>query len=538
VISSTLPSEDAAIISLNMGISGVLDFPNQRLAIDASLFDSRVVMFTLRGDMALRTTWGSNPRFLLSVGGFNPRYDPPSSFPDLERVTATLGEQGGNPRLELTGYFAVTSNTLQAGAKLYAIAEAGPAKVEGHLAFDALIQYNPFKFVVDISASLSVTVYGKGLSLTLDGTLKGPAPFHVNGTITIDLFLLSISANVNVTIGESRSQGDLPSARVLPELTAALRKEENWTTKRPATGIEWASFREIEAPEGSLLAHPLAKIGVRQTVVPLQFRIERFGQATPSGYTRFEITGVSAGSVDLSFEGEVSEQFSPSQYLEMTKDEKLDSEAFRAYPAGREVTHDEVYYGDEKDDNSKTTTFGYECSVIDRSKSQYGTPLSEMGRFASRNEKVITGLVPGQATALTEVGAVANSRTQKIGSKRYGLTDEQRDAMHEAASGAVTASPETDADAGGAVADGGDEREVVRGGATPDVGGLAQSVSVSEPEYTVVDATDMRPVDIPELEEGLSRAEAQRLRRRHEPEFDTELRVVPTRRARQREGDR
>jgi hypothetical protein len=533
VISAHLPDENAPIIELNMGVSGVLDPPNKRLAIDASLFDSRVVLFTLKGDMAMRTTWGSNPRFLLSVGGFHPRYQPPGSFPDLNRVTATLGKPGGNPRLEFTGYFAVTSNTLQAGAKLYAVAEAGPARVEGHLAFDALIQYNPFKFVVDISASISVTVYGKGLSLTLNGTLKGPAPFHVKGTVTINIFLLSVSANVNVTLGESRSQGELPSARVLPELVEALEREDNWTTKRPADGIEWATYREREGGGPELLAHPFAEIGVRQTVVPLAFRIERFGKAVPSGYMKFTITGASTGEMDLSFEGTTAEQFSPSEYLELSKDEKLDSEPFRSLEAGRKVRTDEIYYGDG---DSRTTRFEYECSVIDRAKDNYGRDLSELGRFGAENRRAISGMVPGQVTALADVGAVANAPARNRGAERFRLSDDELEAAHAVAAGQPVTVPGTDTDeSDDAAADGGDERRVVRGGETPDVGGLAQAVTVSEPDYTVVRAEDMRPADLPDVDTEMTKTAAQRVVSNDE---SCDLRVVPTRRARTKEGYR
>ena len=50
---------------------------SKELTFDASLFDSRLLTFTLTGDMAVRLYWGDNANFLLTVGGFHPAYTPP-----------------------------------------------------------------------------------------------------------------------------------------------------------------------------------------------------------------------------------------------------------------------------------------------------------------------------------------------------------------------------------------------------------------------------------------------------------------------------
>ena len=538
IMSSYLPSKDFTILKLNMGVSGLLDIPNGRIAIDASIFDSRIAMFTLKGDMALRANWGDNPRFLLSVGGFHPKFTPPGDFPDLNRVTATLGNSGGNPRIELTGYFAVTSNTLQGGAELYAVAEAGPAKVSGHLGFDALIQYNPFKFVVSISASVSVTVYGHGLSLSLNGKLKGPAPFRVSGDLSIDVLFFSITVHVNLTVGEARSQGELPTAKILPELESELSNPRNWETKRPASGIRWATLRETD-DDAQLMTHPFGRIGFRQTVVPLQYPVERFGNARPAKYTKFTIPGVSAPGANLSFGETNTEQFAPSQFTKMSKDEKLDSPAFESYPAGKRISHEGIYLGypdgdaTTRSDNHRTTTFGYECSVIDETKNNYGKPLSKFMSFDGKS--AISRLQEGRGVELAAVGAVAHGPVRNLGQSRHEESEESKAAIHALAAGEETESRPASSAEDGAAADGGTEREVVRGGSSPDVGGLAQSVSMSERTYTLVHAEDMRRVVDAEVEPEMSKSRAMQARRRYDGAG--EVRVVPTGRARDPEGE-
>src|SRR4029453_2466143 len=102
-------------------------------------------------------------------------------------ITVNL-TKGNNPRLLLTAYLALTSNTAQIGARLDLFASAGRASIEGHLSFDALFQFAPFQFVVDLGAGIAFKYRGRTLfGVSLDMTLSGPAPWHARGKATIDL---------------------------------------------------------------------------------------------------------------------------------------------------------------------------------------------------------------------------------------------------------------------------------------------------------------------------------------------------------------
>ena len=106
--------EGRSLVSLRMAVKGLLDFPNKRFELDAFLHDSKVGGFDVSGDMALRLGWGDRPNFLLSLGGFHKDYTPPPNFPALNRLAVELGING-NPTITLSGYLAVTSNTVQVG---------------------------------------------------------------------------------------------------------------------------------------------------------------------------------------------------------------------------------------------------------------------------------------------------------------------------------------------------------------------------------------------------------------------------------------
>jgi hypothetical protein len=150
-----LPTKDAPILELNVEVLGELDLARKTLAIDATLRDSQVAGFPITGDLALRMGWGDPPSFVLSVGGFHSLFRPPPGFPELRRVHIPIGS-GENPRLDITGFLALTSNTAQIGAAVDLYAAAGPLNVVGNLGFEALIQFVPFGFEVDLWAGVAL----------------------------------------------------------------------------------------------------------------------------------------------------------------------------------------------------------------------------------------------------------------------------------------------------------------------------------------------------------------------------------------------
>ena len=122
------------------------------------LVDSRLAhKFALTGAMALRARWGSG-RARASCwrsAGFNPRFAPPADLPQLERIAIALAS-GNNPRLTCEAYFAITSNTVQFGARAQLYAAAYGFSVEGDVGFDVLIQIAPLHFIADFHASVQL----------------------------------------------------------------------------------------------------------------------------------------------------------------------------------------------------------------------------------------------------------------------------------------------------------------------------------------------------------------------------------------------
>jgi hypothetical protein len=330
-IRMALPAEEAALVKINLDMLGVIDFGEKSISIDATLFDSRIAAYTLSGDMAMRMNYGSQPMFALAIGGMHPAFNKPPAFPALDRVAISLSS-GDNPRMRLEAYLALTSNTAQVGARLDLYAAAGNWNVSGNLGFDAIFQFSPFYFVVDVYGSVALKRKSKHImGLSVEFTLSGPNPWRAKGKATIKVLLFKGSISFNMTLGQKKPE-ELPSAEIWPILKSALESDDNWSSELPEQGHAYVIFKE----DSSDKVHPLGTIQIRQQVVPFHLEIEKFGNAQPVGANLFSIEGVHANDSESSF-SETKEAFAPAQYLSLSDSEKLSRPSFEPFTAGAEI---------------------------------------------------------------------------------------------------------------------------------------------------------------------------------------------------------
>lgn len=343
IVRAILPDEKAAILKIQVNFMGAFEADKKLISFDAALFDSRLLTLTLSGGMALRIKYGDNPQFLITVGGFHPAYNPPPlSLPKIDRLTLNL-LGGNNPRLTLSTYFAVTSNTVQFGAKIELYARAWKFSVEGWLAFDALFQFSPFYFIVSISAGVAIKAGSAVLfSIMLALTLEGPTPWKARGTASFRILFIKIKVRFSTTWGE-RKDTTLPDKAVLDALMPALKDRRNWQARLPARSRLLVSLRKLEPTETDIIAHPAGSLTVSQKVVPLNMRIDKFGAYNPSDGNKFEIGKVVSKGPGDTGSGEelgtqvVKEEFAPAQFSEMDQAKKLSAKSFEQLPAGVKI---------------------------------------------------------------------------------------------------------------------------------------------------------------------------------------------------------
>jgi hypothetical protein len=334
VVKAILPTEQKSLLKLQVNFLGTLDFEAKFITFDASIFASKLLSFTLEGDMAFRLKYGDNPNFLFSIGGFHPAYTPPPlQLPSLKRLTINL-VAGDNPRITLTAYFALTSNTVQFGSAVdfyYKI--TNKYSVVGYLGFDILIQFNPFYLMAQIAASLALMKNGNSLaSIYLGGSVAGPAPWHVKGKAELEICGITLKANFDKTFGQPEVT-TLPDVLVLPKLVEALGNRANWQASTPSSSNLLVSLRELDSTPGNIVAHPFGTLGVSQKVVPLDMTINKFGTQRPADYKKFELD--IADSTGTVFEEEaLKDFFAPAEYLQLNDSAKLSRKSFEQFNSG------------------------------------------------------------------------------------------------------------------------------------------------------------------------------------------------------------
>jgi hypothetical protein len=323
---SHLPQGDNPRLVIHVDVLGIIDFGEERLAIDAVLYDSKILSYTLDGQMAIRADWSSGEEnFALSVGGFHPRFQEiPPGFPDLRRLVVAIGS--GNPRLTLSMYLAITPNTLQVGARLELWAKKKGFTITGGASFDALFTFSPFSFLVIISIWVNIKRGWVDLGAWLELELSGPNPLIAAGYVKFKVGWFSKKVRFRKQFGDKQPE---PLPEVSP--VTALRTElENRRTIRFQLPT-WASANLIFAETAESKIDPLSDIVISQNAVPLNLTMERFGGGRPpEGEEKLSVT---AGLGDKK-ESATKALFAPEQFNNWSDDERLSAKPFEKFDAG------------------------------------------------------------------------------------------------------------------------------------------------------------------------------------------------------------
>lgn len=400
LIDAGLPTEDAALIELHIDILGTLDFGTKTFELDGSLYDSRVLIFSLAGDLLFRLCWGDNPIFIFSLGGFNPHFNTAGlNLPPMQRLSVSIGD-GDNPRISANSYFAITSNSLQFGANVEAYASAAGFSIHGYLGFDVLIIFSPFSFEFDFSAGFDVAFEGVTLlGLNIDGMFAGPRPWHLHGDATIHILFFSVSASVDLTWGDA-TPAVLPAKPVLPDLLPALGDPRNWSATLPDRTTAAVTLSTPKPDDVTLRVHPMGTLSVRENIVPLDLPIAKYGNATPSDGTYFAISGVQVNGHDETKQN-FQDYFAAGQFLKLSDADKLSRPSYEKYDAGIRIGSSDVVAGT---DSPRTVVY----------EERYVDELTKFSRFSRRY--IMSATVHA---ALTKQGAGYMSAVKTTGLAKY-----------------------------------------------------------------------------------------------------------------------
>ncbi len=270
---------------------------------------------------------------IFSAGGFHPRYTPPDGLPVPQRLEIKLADKPVL-RIIFRGYLAITSGSVQAGARLDLVAGTDDLGLSGTLGFDVLLQWSPsFGFSAEVYASLAFKFLGATVcSVSLNVVLEGPSPcWHIAGRASIKILFASVSFGVDESWGQQDGRA-LPAPDVVAEVMRALKRPEAWAPLMPEGA---AAILRLRAPAVGEPAppriHPLGRLMVHQEIAPLNTAITRFGTAPLPAPTRLEFKA--APGADLG-QSPKRDRFAAGQFFTLTEDEQLTKPAFEEFDSG------------------------------------------------------------------------------------------------------------------------------------------------------------------------------------------------------------
>jgi hypothetical protein len=342
-----LVDKSLAILRLQVDFAGGIVFDPLKIWFDGVLRDSRVVFISLTGQFAFRAIFGDKPSFLISAGGFHPRFtDLPPGLPSpFQRIGAELSI--GIVGMKFTGYFAVTSATVQGGSAMRVWGDVGIASFEGGFEFDAIIYVVPkFRFEVDLHVWAGVEVFGIDFaSVDIYGLFAGPGRWHVVGRAEIHTPwpLPDFSFHVDETWGEDRAT-TVRKLQLAQELKLEIEKPGNWSAQLAQAGDAFATFAKLPDAPG-ILAHPNAVLQFVQKRMPLGKTLAKLGTDGIEGATAVAIGEIRFGTVLTTPDKKLDDNFSAAQFFKLNEDELFAKPSFERFEAGFEVGQRAYQFG-------------------------------------------------------------------------------------------------------------------------------------------------------------------------------------------------
>ncbi|MEU7821718.1 DUF6603 domain-containing protein [Catellatospora sp. NPDC049133] len=327
-----VPSPALPIVDLRAAVYG--EITPERALVLVSLAGSRLAGFGLSGDLGMLFSYGAQPRFAISAGGFHPGYPAPPELSGMRRLAVDISPPA-LLSLRAEAYVALTGNAFMLGARVEATIDFEVAAAHGHLSFDALVQWAPFHFEVDIRAGIAVSVLGEtfaGIALSLH--LQGPGRWIAHGTATLELaFLPDIDLEVGPLVWGAKPD-ELPGfASPLQVLRDELADPASWQVLPPTTAKDLVVLRDTAPGADAVFAHPLGGVGVRQRAVPLDVPIAHLG-GRPVREHLLALGEPVVGGMRPQQVAAVTELFAPGLYLALTEDQKLSTPAYARYRCG------------------------------------------------------------------------------------------------------------------------------------------------------------------------------------------------------------
>jgi len=183
-----LPKPSMRIAHIELAIMAYYDSGENVLWVQAQLTDDSYLFdesCRLTGGFAL-VTWFNTGEFVISLGGYHPSFNVPDYYPVVPRLgfnwkpSNTLTVKGGV-------YFTLCSRAVMLGGRLDASFEKGKIRAAFVAGMDALVEFDPFFYSLDMYINLSVRVGKFKAGIGADLHIEGP---KMNGLAELEVLFV------------------------------------------------------------------------------------------------------------------------------------------------------------------------------------------------------------------------------------------------------------------------------------------------------------------------------------------------------------
>jgi hypothetical protein len=337
-----LPTVDDPLTKIEVAALGVWDRARDEYELRAALINSHIFGGELTGEalmfrgVAKPNSANTGRVFLVSVGGFHPKYVVPGPAIQVPARVSLLVQRGDHLRLECQAYLAITQGTLQLGLESSLVARFAGFGIRGNLGFDALINTS-LEFLVSVRVGVALYL---GSRMLLGASLEGEiglvgegntAAAYLSGRARISFWFFDYETPrfriplllIDREWSTSRDPGD--------SLYDAIMENANWDNggtpgvlvRPPVDRTDWR-------------VSPSAPLRFTQALVPLDVPITHFDSvALPQARTLAIEVDRPVGATWTT--AAVEEEFAPMMFFSLTPEEKLAVRGFEYLPGGVEL---------------------------------------------------------------------------------------------------------------------------------------------------------------------------------------------------------
>jgi hypothetical protein len=184
-----LPTPYAPLVQVELAMQARFSTKEGVLIIQAQLTQNSWILTSdcrLTGGFAYASFFGSNPnagQFVLSIGGYHPDFHH-EGYPEVPRV-GYIWSVASVLTISGQSYFALCSEAIMAGTRFTAALSLGPLWASLTLGIDAIVYFDPFKFIADGYASIAA-----GITIDIDlgwfGDIRISLSFHLGATVHVE----------------------------------------------------------------------------------------------------------------------------------------------------------------------------------------------------------------------------------------------------------------------------------------------------------------------------------------------------------------